>query len=49
MIAPVLSLYWTCDFCMRRVQRHEIADMCDGEHVICIECYLLAQSTGEFK
>ena len=29
---------WVCDGCMRKVTRLQIADMADGEHVLCIDC-----------
>jgi hypothetical protein len=29
---------WVCDGCMGRVTRLEIADMADGEHVLCKRC-----------
>jgi hypothetical protein len=29
---------WVCDGCMGRVVRSEIADMADGEHVLCRRC-----------
>lgn len=29
---------WVCDSCMRIVTRPEIADLADGEHVLCVYC-----------
>ena len=29
---------WVCDGCMARVVRSQIADMADGEHVLCKRC-----------
>jgi hypothetical protein len=29
---------WVCDSCMATVERQDIADMVDGEHVICKRC-----------
>ena len=29
---------WVCDGCMRPVVREQIADMVDGEHVLCVDC-----------
>ena len=29
---------WVCDLCMSTVVRDQIADMVDGEHVLCKAC-----------
>jgi hypothetical protein len=29
---------WVCDGCMRLVGRSQIADLADGEHVLCDRC-----------
>lgn len=41
VMAEVLGakpVVYVCDGCMKRVTRTEVADMADGEHVLCHEC-----------